>query len=336
LSCAVLGVGCDDSTSISNVTMGPPAGSPKAQYVVSKLIAPTSRTTFALDLNGDGKPDNQLGNILAALKAQMLDTQMSIDQAMAAGDIVILIDQTSVDPMFKTDTAAASTIYVGKSTPKGMDMGNVPLDLTGNGVFMVDTMVGMGNFLGRIVNYAFNSNSPVTAKVPVNVTITFPFAGSAPLNINVTGAHLQYTRMGTGLVMGQVNGAMKKSDVDNTIIPTVATLLDQRVTANPLDSMNKQTLMIFDTGGKADPACGTTCANPAGATRGDGTPAPMCAKQGDGHIDLCEVSTNSIITGVLNPDVQLFQNGVYAPNPANTMKDSLSLGIAFEAVQAKF
>jgi hypothetical protein len=336
LSMVALVGGCDDG-GVSLVTMGPPAGSPKTQYIVSKLTVPASRTTFAYDLNGDGNPDNQLGNILVALKAQMLDTQMAVDDAFAGGQIVILVDEVSTDPNFKTDTAAASNIYVGNQTPKGPDMGFLAPDLTGNGMFTINNMIGQGNFLGRITNSVFNSNSPVTAKTPVQVSIKIPLVANAdPVELAVTGAHLSFTRSGTGLVKGQLNGAMTKMDVETKIIPNIAKLLDQRVFAAPTDMTNKQTLMIFDTGGKADPACGTACKNPTGTLRYDGSAAPMCAVASDGRIDLCEVSTNSIIVGVLNPDVQLFQDGVYNPSPANKMKDSLSLGIGFEAVKATF
>jgi hypothetical protein len=34
--------------------------------------------------------------------------------------------------------------------------------------------------------------------------------------------------------------------------------------------------------------------------------------------------------------VQLFQGGVYKPNPAKTTKDSLSVGFAFTAAPASF
>ena len=36
-------------------------------YVVNHLTLPQSKADFAIDLNGDGKPDNQLGNIIGAL-----------------------------------------------------------------------------------------------------------------------------------------------------------------------------------------------------------------------------------------------------------------------------
>ena len=44
------------------------------------------------------------------------------------------------------------------------------------------------------------------------------------------------------------------------------------------------------------------------------------------------------VKGVIGPDVQMFaDDGVtYRPNPANTHKDSVSVGIAFTAVDAKF
>jgi hypothetical protein len=64
----------------------------------------------------------------------------------------------------------------------------------------------------------------------------------------------------------------------------------------------------------------------------------MCAKKGDGKIDLCEVSTNSIIVNALDPDVQMFSDDglTYHPSSDNTHRDSLSLGVAFTAVKAKF
>jgi hypothetical protein len=324
--------GCGGDDAIPAVTMGPPAGSPKAQYVVSKLLIPTSRMTFGMDLNGDGTKDNQLGNILGTLKSQGLDTQASVDVAVSTGEVVILLDELSIDPTFSADSGAQADVFIGNSLPMGS-----MLDVTGKGMFTVNTAPGKGTFLGRIANSVFNSNSPVTAKVPVQATLALPLVmGGMPVQLSVTAAHLQFTRSGTGLMMGQLNGAVSNTDVQNTIIPSVAKVLDDRVTKDPTGGQNGQILSIFDNGGAADAACGTTCKNPAGSVRADGTASPMCAAKGDGHIDLCEVSTNSIIKGLLTGDVQLFQNGAYSPQANPTAKDSLSLGVGFEAVKATF
>src|SRR4051812_35019177 len=45
-----------------------PAGGPiRAQYVWSNVLVPMDRAQYAFDLNGDGRVDNQLGNIEGAL-----------------------------------------------------------------------------------------------------------------------------------------------------------------------------------------------------------------------------------------------------------------------------
>ena len=62
-----------------------------------------------------------------------------------------------------------------------------------------------------------------------------------------------------------------------------------------------------------------------------------CAVKGDRKIDVCEVATAGLIQNVLAPDIQMFDaNGNYHPNPDNTHKDSLSLGLGFSAVTATF
>jgi hypothetical protein len=62
----------------------------------------------------------------------------------------------------------------------------------------------------------------------------------------------------------------------------------------------------------------------------------MCADQCDHIIDVCEVQTNTLLKNIFAPDVQMFQNGVYKPNPSNTTKDSISIGVGFTAAPASF
>jgi hypothetical protein len=124
------------------------------------------------------------------------------------------------------------------------------------------------------------------------------------------------------VVAGQINGAVKNSDLQGTVIPAIAAALEAQVKANPNAQSSKQLLLFFDLGdGNGGP-----CTNPDGSK---GLP-------NDGMIAECEVATNSLLQTLLAPDVQLFQNGVYAPNPANTKPDSLSLGVSFTAIPAQF
>jgi hypothetical protein len=301
-------------------------GSNTAKYVANAVMVPGSRSDYAMDVNGDGRADNQLGNIIGALEAQNLKVQDGVTAAVTAGDLIVLVSETSTDATYQSDGCATAQMNVGQ-------MQAMP-DFSGNGHFVIDTTQMAGTFNGPIKAGKFSSAPPATTKHPVSIDIKLPLvAGSAPIPLSVIGAHLQFTRGADGKVTGgQLNGAIKNEVVQMNIIPGVAKLLTDRVTADPTSSTNMQILSLFDTGGKADAACGATCKNPAYGDR-----AGMCAVAGDKIIDTCEVSTASLIQNVLAPDVQMFDSaGNYAPNKDNTTKDSLSIGLGFTAVGATF
>lgn len=311
--------GCGDggASECVNVTTGV-----SAQYVGDTLKVPMQRMDYAMDLNGDGKSDNQLGNIIGALTAQNLDTQLGVDEAIKAGNVILLLG-ASANSLDASDCAAVD-VGVGKKMA-------MP-DFSGAGMFTKDTSVGGGTFRGKITGGAFNSNSPVTATTATEVTIQLPLvAGSDPVKLKITGAHLQYTKSGDKLTKGQLNGAIRSADVQTDIIPNVAKLLSDRVAADPTNSTNMQVLNIFDTGGE-DQGCMGACDNAANVGRGE----TACGVKMDKKIQTCEVATNSIIKNVLAPDVQMFQGGVYKPSRDNTMKDSLSIGLSFTGVKATF
>ena len=303
-------------------------GTNKAQYVVNAVMVPEQRSDYAIDLNGDGRVDNQLGNIIGALSGQGLDVQMGVDMATADGTLILLMSESSTDTAFQNDNCATSLVQIGQSTTNP--------DFTGAGHFTVDSTQQGGTFLGPIKVGKFDSAPPATTKDPVTVSIELPLvSGAAPVLLKVQGAHLQYTRGSDGKITGgQLNGGIKSDDVQMNIIPAVATILSNKLmNDNPQTSTDMQIASIFDNGGKADPSCTSmTCKNPAYGPR-----AGMCAAAKDNIIDTCEVSTAGLIQNVLAPDVQLFDaSGNFKPNPMNTMKDSLSIGLSFTAVGATF
>ena len=327
-------VGCGGgSTGTSEIIMAD--GSQKAQYVVSRLQVPPTEKDFAIDLNGDGRIDNQLGSIISVLASEGLNAQSSMDSAVNNGDVLILVDQLSDDPNFSNDAASEIGVSVGmKTTP----------DFSGKGVFTVNSDDPRAPFYGKIVDDKFNSNAPSTSKHPTQVTLNLPFIpNAAPVALVLNGAHAQFSRNSDGtiaqtcgatgnLACGSLQGAIKMEDVQNRIIPSIATYLNTRIGPNPTDSSNKQILSLFDTGGTANAACNGTCKNPDAGDR-----PGQCAVVGDNIVDSCEVGTSQIVMGVLNADVQMFDDsGNYAPNPKNTKKDSISLGIGFTAVPATF
>jgi hypothetical protein len=311
--------GSDTPPDVTNVSMANPA-----KYVANALTVPMDRMQFGMDLNGDSKVDNQLGNIIGALSANNLNTQDGVDSAVCKGSVILLMTETSADMTYQNDDASGALVQVGKAMTGYVDTNNnMKCDSADTGIpkfdgsdqFTLDTSFAGAQFAGRITNGKFSSNSPVTTTHPVTVSLQLPLvSGADPVQLTIVGAHIQFTESGGKISSGQINGAIKSSDVMNTIIPNVAKLLNSRVTANPTGSTEKQILQIFDIG----------CTG-------------MPNLKGDGMISTCEVSDNSIIKNVLNPDVQMFDSaGNYHPNPDNTNKDSLSLGLGFTMVKGAF
>jgi hypothetical protein len=295
-----------DLTYLGDLTFVPACmatGSNRQRFVFDTVTLPQSRADYAIDLNGDGRADDQLGNLVAALSAQALNPQPGVDAALAAGTLVELVDETSSDPTFATDGCAESNLYHGQNQAPG----------TPPQTYQIDTGVAPGRFDGPIASSKFDSSAPSTGP-DVQVTLVLPLVGGAPIALPLHGAHLQYTyAAGTNtLTGGQINGAVLNGDVQTRIVPAIAAALNGQIQSMPTSANTMQILAIFDVGG---------C--PGGTA-------------GNRHIEPCEVGTNPIIKNILAPDVQLFQGGVYHPNPANTAKDSFSVGIAFTAVAANF
>jgi hypothetical protein len=163
--------------------------------------------------------------------------------------------------------------------------------------------------------------------VPTVAQVPFPYFGAVPTEI--VGARITWVRAADGHITGgQLNGAVRDHDVRTKLMPAIAANLTKYVTAHPGTPTTMKLLSVFDNGGKFVPGCGAgTCQNLDGS----------CAVKGDNTISDCEVATNGLVTNLIAPDVQLFDDaGNYAPNWANTKKDSLSIGFAFTAAPASF
>jgi hypothetical protein len=314
----------------------PGAGGNTAKFVTDSLTVPGQPADYAYDLVGSGRKLNQLGVIMSALATNGLKPQDGVTMAIQSGQVVLLLSEKSADTSDQADPCAQATVQNGVS---------VKTPPTANAMYTVDTTQTGGTFAGPIAMGTFDSSPPATTKTPVTVSLQLPLVpGSEPLKLTVIGAHVKFTNVGGKIMSGQINGAIKATDIKSTVIPKVADLLESKLAADKANpsSTDMSILSLFDTGGSAGTqqsgcpmACSGVCQNPMNAD----TRACACAVSGDGIVDLCEVATNSIIQSVLAPDVQMFDSsGNYNPNPnpTPTSKDSLSLGLAFTAIPAMF
>lgn len=294
MSSAVGAVGCGGSSGTGEVTKVD--GTNSAKYATASLTLPKNTMSVAFDLDGDGTADNKLGAIISGLAAVNLMPQSSADKAVADGTLIILMEETSTDAtQQQANNAGVKLSLAAKVTtaPK----------YDGTDTFAIDGTTSTAQFLGNISAGTFSSNNPATATTPVTLTIALPLVdGQAPLLIPVTAGRVTFKRGADGKVTGgQINGALKKEDVDAKVLPAVAALVTAQVKAPDASAAIK----MFDV-------------------------------NGDGVVTVEELKGNALISNFLAPDIQLFENGVYKPNPAKTVKDSLSLGLGFTAVGATF
>jgi hypothetical protein len=274
-----------------------------AKYVTNSLKAPANQRDLAYDLIGAGKTFNQLGAIMSILASQGLDPATALNEAVTSGDVLMGLD-LSADDLANSNCAACKVNALNKPA--------MPPRFDGSDVLTINTGMGGGTILGKLTNSQFRGNNPAKTSNPVTLEMSIVLVpGGAPTKLVLNGAYVQFTRSGDNVMSGQINGAIKNSDVMGNIIPSVAQLLTDQIAGDPNGSTEMQIKKLFDTGG-----CGTAMAD-------------------DNVIASCELAESSIIKSVLRPDVQMFDaSGAYKPNAANETPDSLSVGLGFTATKA--
>lgn len=264
-------------------------------YLVNDVLLPTSNsqsTSYAIDVDGDGFIENNFGQILAALTAQGIDLNGSMDSAVASGSIVHLVRLQSTDAFLNNDPAAQATWCVGVPTaapPLFNGTDNPPC---------ADTS---GTFVAALTGGSFTSPSPGTTANPVSLDIDLAF-GTSKLKLVVLNARLSFAKDATGNIQfGQINGSIPHENLVATFPPAMAALCNTSIQSDPSSSTATSCKNLFDNGCNGFP-------NYAG----------------DSQIEVCEVTENGLIQALLAPDVQVAEGG-------NNVEAN-SMGIRFNAI----
>lgn len=228
------------STTDQNTTT-PDTGTTQAsamQLVVNTLTLPTSATTYAVDLDNNGTKDNQLGAILGALGGYIPKAnspQTMIDAQIKQGALILLFD-----------ILATSIVNAATMTLK-MYLG---ADLDSNAA---------DNFTGS-EEFGISASSPTNLSMPGKITsgqmvagpgtMTIPIPlGTTPTNVSLKLAQATGTLSSAGLAAGQINGAIPWTEVQSSLLPALATMLDDQY-KNATDPTLKNLLKtLFDLNG---------------------------------------------------------------------------------------
>ncbi len=264
-------------------------------YLVNNVLLPISNSeanSYAIDVDGDGFPENSIGQLLVALSTQGFDFLGPMDAAVASGSIVHLVGLQSTDALFKNDPAAQATWCVGVPTA------TPPLFNGTDNPSCADTS---GTFVAALSGGSFTSPAPASTPNPVPLDIELAI-GTSHVTLHVLNARLSFTTNAAGnMPVGQINGSIPHDNLLTTFPPAMAEACNASIQSNPSSNTSTTCKGIFDTG----------CIGFPGYS-------------GDGQIAVCEVTENTLFQALFAPDVQVADGG--------TLVDANSMGIRFTAI----
>lgn len=233
-------------------------------YVVDKMMVPSSNTearTYAMDLNGDSLPDNQLGMVLSTLAGMGIESQAAMTKAIDTGAVILLGDLFAED--LNLAPTATFTIWQGTSPSPPACAG--PQDttcrkhLSGNAHFNIDTSVaGDPPLAGAMASTQFTGG-------PGHLTIPIVIFDPKPIRVTLIGARAKLANVShTAVPSAVIAGAISATDVDTKVIPAmregIMTTVSQDCTMlqNPPDcgckpdSTGRQHILLFDVNDDCD------------------------------------------------------------------------------------
>ena len=250
-------------------------------YLVDNVLLPTSGTeanSYAIDVDGDGFPDNGFGQVLAVLSAQGFDFLGSMDAAVASGSIVHLVGLQSTDVLFKNDPAAQATWCVGVPTA------TPPLFNGTDNPSCADTS---GIFVAALSGGSFTSPAPASTPNPVYVDIELAI-GTSHMTLTVLNARLSFTTNAAGnMPVGQINGyaSSEFSVTDYLQVQRVRTFLQQQIDR------------LFDEFDVLATAGESSAASPLSAPPEEDSAGPIARREPDGISSLCGLPALSVPCG---------------------------------------
>jgi hypothetical protein len=287
-------------------------------FVLDQVVMPNSAVEnlkFLYDVDGNGSQENKLAQAVNALiTVGGVAPQTVVDMTLKSGALLQLLQVTSTDPALQDDNQIAVSGFVGKMPPApdpailfggsamiDVDLSEEPPNHTLDGTLAH----GHGDTL-HLPPGAFPLHLPIdVASPPVHMTLY-----AAHASFDVQGGPADDAGGPLVLAHGMLNGGLSETDVQGKLIPAIANMLNGIIQKDPTSNQAQQILRFFD--------------------------ALSAGGNNDGMIEPSEVANNDLVANILDPDLDLFDaNGNFAPNQDH-VKESLSLGVGFNAVGAVF
>ncbi|MSP60924.1 MAG: hypothetical protein EXR72_11380 [Myxococcales bacterium] len=220
LALPVLGVaGCGGGLPpTTDDNLGPFTGAVR-RFVIDRIDLPLTRSAFADDLDGDGKPDNQFGNVIGTIAVGKDAPLDDLPRLLGSGRLAPLLEVVSDDAALRADDTVGVTFIGAAGAPSGT--------------------VG-----GTLVAGAFTSNRTRLTHLPVATTVHLPlYTDSDPIALPLVGVEIELRPDGAGFT-GVLHGAIRAADLDGPVLDATWRGLLQMIDAHPDD--HRAAVMVFD------------------------------------------------------------------------------------------
>ncbi len=291
------------------------------KLVMNSLTLPgsTGSSTFAYDFDGDGRTENQLKNLVAAVSVAGLDLQTPLSDAVSSGQIINLISLTSDS----VDAAAC----VGVSLNQGKGAAFPKFD--GSDVFTPVSPTGSPLSGALASGKLTTTHSRVLTAVTESQFELQISLGKGLLKLPLRGAQIEGIVQSGGPVFrmtsGVLHGVVAKKDIDDKLLPAIADQITDLIHSDPTSSNTRVIINLFES--STDPVSVTKCM----------TPSRCCRLSPATCVILPEEVQRSPIGGVLSPDVEVLDDlGKWKPVPGGKKYNAMSVGLGFSAITASY
>ncbi len=213
-----------------------PAKRARYHFVTDRLLVPTTQAQaqqFALDVDGDSKPDNLFGQVLAALVsiAPGLDFQPDADEAVKDGPVFILHVLQADDLSNAAD--ASWSIFQGHPS-------QTPPKFDGSDQFTLDPAAPIDSHIAGAITDGHFAGGPGTARVRTR------FMGQL-IDLDLIGVHVESDVSINKCANGRLAGGLRNDEFRAKLLPVIAAGLNQVIKADPGGAATQTLQATFDT-----------------------------------------------------------------------------------------
>jgi hypothetical protein len=289
------------------------------RLATSSLKLPTAATGFAIDLDGDGRTENQLKNIIGAISALGMDPQVQVDDAVRSGQLVYLLGLKTTS----LDTSCAGLV-MNRALPTA-----APPAYDGSDVF-TSALPMSAQFTAGVPMGQLGTTLPKDLKAADEATLPLSLAlGPMVVTLPLRGVHVQgrleLTAGKLTIRDGQIHGAIAVTDLDRVVYPQLAATVTAMINGDPMSSTTRTLIGLFESA--TSPVSIAKC-----------MVAKDCCKTSPSTCRILPEEVKDSVVGTLfSPDVEVISaTDQWAPVRGGANKDAVSVGIGFSAVQASF